>query len=200
MRKNGLFLGMLGIAVSIPVAGSMISGSWRADTIEASNVSNVSNVIDVTNATNVSNSTDKNGAGDGTSEGPLSNGDVPIDASHFADDAFRNYVKQFDTDKNGKLSAVERDLVYEINCPSMGIKSAKGLEYFPSLISLDIMDNNLEKLDVSKNTKLLLLDCSHNKIRKLDLTENKEIQTVFCQGDYQSSSENGGVEVFGELA
>ena len=43
------------------------------------------------------------------------------------------------------------------------------------LTSLEFEDNNLTKLDVSKNTKLESLVCCYNKLTKLDVSKNKKL-------------------------
>ena len=59
MNSKSVFFGILGAAVAIPLAGSVVSGSWRADTIE------------------------------GAENGVLASGEIAIDTSHFPDKEFR---------------------------------------------------------------------------------------------------------------
>ena len=64
---------------------------------------------------------------------------VAINASNFPDAEFRSYVaKNFDTNKDNKLSAAERNGVAKIDVnPGFGSKgtiaSLKGIEFFPNL-------------------------------------------------------------------
>ncbi len=93
---------------------------------------------------------------------------VVINSTTFPDSKFRAYVKDFDTDTRlspGRLTASECDAVKNIEVGSNGITSLKGVEYFTNLEMLRCNNNQLEKLDVSKNTKLYLLNCSSNQIQ-----------------------------------
>ena len=88
----------------------------------------------------------------------VANGGVKIDESHFPDEHFRIYVKQYDTDRNGYLSKKELDDVKIIDLPR-SVSSLKGIEYFKNLTSLDCSCMRLTSLDLSKNIKLTRLDC-----------------------------------------
>lgn len=87
---------------------------------------------------------------------------VKIDAKHFPDKTFRNYVKGFDKNKNGALSKAERSKVKTIVLSSMAIKDLKGIEYFTNLTELSCRYNQLKKLDVSNCSNLHNLDCGEN--------------------------------------
>ncbi len=66
--------------------------------------------------------------------------DVEIDATHFPDEAFRNYVKDsFDKDKNDKLSDSELSAAKRIECNGKEIKSLTGIEYFTSAIVYHVL-------------------------------------------------------------
>ena len=97
--------------------------------------------------------------------------DVAINSTNFPDKGFRAYVKkEFDKNKDGKLSASEikkADWIYYVD---KGCTSMKGIELFPNLKGLYCQNNKLTSLDVSKNTKLEHLSCSGNKIIKLDIS------------------------------
>ena len=119
-------------------------------------------------------------------------GDVAITEKNFPDSIFRGYVKKnFDKDKNGKLSLTEIADVKKIDCNakifdenlSKRIESIKGIEYFTNLTELDCSWNSLMSLDISKNTKLVKLDCSHNLLALLRLQNNpslKELRAFSC--------------------
>ena len=96
---------------------------------------------------------------------------VAIDAANFPAETFRAYVsRNFDTDKDGTLSAEEIAAVTKIYCYQMGIASLKGVEYFTELDILYCGDNQLTELDVSKNEKLTDLECHNNQLTSLDLS------------------------------
>ena len=132
--------------------------------------------------------------------------DVPIDATTFPDAAFLEDVGKFDKDGNGKLSERERNAVTEItvNGRESGrtkIKSLKGIGYFPNLTKLDCRNNELaelnvsentalqklwfygnqiESIDLSKNTELLDLDCGNNPLTDLDVSQNTKLEALHC--------------------
>ncbi len=108
---------------------------------------------------------------------------LPIDADHFPDDAFRNYVSDRSIDGNGdgKLSKEELEYVDTILIYNQSVSSLKGIEYFKNLKNLDCSSNNLTELDVSKNTKLVSLWCDHNHLTSLDVSKNTGLIELQCR-------------------
>ncbi len=104
--------------------------------------------------------------------------EIAIDAAHFPDEEFRKAVKQLDLDKNGVLSETEQNAGY-IDLESKGIRSVKGIENFPNLMYLDCMYNELEELDISKNT-IVRLNCDGNQLTSLDISHNPDLETLVC--------------------
>ncbi len=99
-----------------------------------------------------------------------------INATNFPDDVFREYVRSnFDKNSDGCLSTSEISSATGIYVSNEGISSLKGIEYFTSLYDLDCSNNQLTKLDVSKNRLLCDLDCSNNQLTAL----NVSISTIF---------------------
>ena len=108
-------------------------------------------------------------------------GDVAIDEAHFPDKIFRNYVKaNFDENGDGNLSQVERDYVEVIDVHYGNIGNLKGIEYFKNITYLSCFGNKLEKLDVSKNTKLAILYCFENNLTSLVVGENPNLIHLNC--------------------
>ena len=77
----------------------------------------------------------------------VTGGNVAIDATNFPDAVFREYVQNFDTNKDGKLSAAERDAVTDIDLfrkfnsethefEGPIVTSLKGIEHFEKLQNL----------------------------------------------------------------
>ena len=124
--------------------------------------------------------------------------DVKIDEKSFPDPAFREYVKTFDTGKNGKLSNAELNAVDDIECYEMGVTNLKGIEYFPALRTLNCAKNNLTSLDLSQNAALENLYCSENHLTSLDLSNNPALYYLICSDNQLTSldlSKNTGVYV-----
>lgn len=117
----------------------------------------------------------------GTSQ-PDETGDVPIDPAHFPDENFRDRVAFYcDKDDDGTLSQDELNGVTELYVAHAYIKDLTGIELFPKLDTLDCKNNNLTRLDVSKNTKLTKLYCEFNQLTGLDLNKNTKLTELTCQ-------------------
>lgn len=114
-------------------------------------------------------------------------GDVTIDQGNFPDAAFRAYVKQFDTDGDGVLSAAERDSVTEIfvygGYDGQQIADLTGVEHFQRITWLNCSDNRLTALDVTGNAALEELSCFDNQLTALDVTKNPALTNLDCSGN-----------------
>ena len=109
-------------------------------------------------------------------------GSIPINSTHFPDDHFIAYVELgCDKDGDGTLSQAELDGVTELYVAYANIKDLTGIELFPNLDKLDCKNNNLTRLDVSKNTKLTKLYCEFNQLTGLDLSKNTALTELNCQ-------------------
>ena len=120
-------------------------------------------------------------------------GDIPIDATNFPDEAFREYLKtatyydkdtgthkKINTDGNGMLSLAERTQVTRIDVSSLDVHKLKGIEHFPELRELKCENRHISQLNLSQNTKLELLYCKNNELTQLDLSENPNITILDC--------------------
>ena len=111
---------------------------------------------------------------------------IPLNAAYFPDAKFRGIVAKFDTNKDGELSQAERDAVTEINAgvtwwdnAAWDLKSAKGVEYFPNLTTLDLSFTGITELDLSANLKLQTLNLGAcHFLTKLNITKNTSLKTV----------------------
>ena len=103
---------------------------------------------------------------------------VTINKENFPNKNFREYVRKFDLNGNGKLAASEIAKVRKINVSGQKITTLKGVEYFTELTSLKCRNNELKKLDVSKNTKLKTLNCKGNNLTKLDVRKNTKLTSL----------------------
>ncbi|GAA2980554.1 cell wall-binding repeat-containing protein [Finegoldia magna] len=125
--------------------------------------------------------------------------DVEINETNFPDAKFREYVKEFDENRDEKLSQEEIKSVTRIDTSVNSPKNFKGIEYFTEIKSFYTSDNaenidlskntklekiycvlnqNLNELDLSKNTELKELDLSNNALTKLDLSNNSKLEEV----------------------
>ncbi|MCR5346749.1 MAG: hypothetical protein K6E38_03150 [Fretibacterium sp.] len=130
--------------------------------------------------------------------------DVKIDAKHFPDEKFRQWVKEEVAKGGDVLTDKQAAAVKELDVSFYGlydISSLKGIEYFTALTSLRCDGNPIKTLDLSKNkalewlrcsglglTELNLsgvpalktLDCSQNKLTKLNLSGNSKLEILNC--------------------
>lgn len=129
-----------------------------------------------------------------------------IDSKSFPDQAFRDYIlTNVDKDHDNYLSVEESKSVRLMDLNRMGITSLKGIERFPTLLTLycsyneideldlkmnthigklECADNGMDKLTFAWNCKLLFLDCSYNYLRELDLTNPRSLNKLNCSSNY----------------
>ena len=111
---------------------------------------------------------------------------IGINEAYFPDPVFREYVKQFDTDKDGVLTATELAAVEWISLDDVYYETGSrvtdltGIEHFTELTELHCANNALTTLDLSKNIKLEKLYCVNNEIISLDLNNNTELKWLYC--------------------
>ena len=103
---------------------------------------------------------------------------------NFPDPVFMEYVKQFDTNKNGSLEAEEREAVKTIDVRetpnAQELTSLRGVEFFPCLEKLFCNANKLTELDVSRNTALTGLYCYDAQLTELDVSRNPALEFLYC--------------------
>ena len=127
----------------------------------------------------------------------MPSGAVPAD---FPDESFRAYVfENFDSNKDGKLSAEECDAVIQINVCTDTIATVQGIEFFQNLSYLNCAGTNtynngsfvfnglLTSLDVTRNTALQGLICDNNQLSSLDVTNNPVLESLHCHGNQLTS-------------
>ena len=90
------------------------------------------------------------------------------------DAAFRDVLKKFDTDSDGIVSRAEADAVTELDLEwdwtSAQISDLQGIGFFTELQVLNASYQNLNAVDLSKNTKLKRINLEFNFIKSLDLS------------------------------
>ena len=108
--------------------------------------------------------------------------DVVINEESFPDVIFRTYVlDDIDNDpKDGRLSELEMNRVFEIDVYQMGIADLKGIEYFTALEKLGCSDNQLTSLDLSGFTALTELKCADNRLTSLNVSGCTALTSLYC--------------------
>ena len=109
---------------------------------------------------------------------------VSVSEENFPDVTFRTYVEEnLDADKNGKLDASEIEKATEIRVEELNIKDLKGIEYLVFLELLHCPNNQLTKLDLSRNPELRHLKCTGNLLTSLNLSANTKLCWLDCNGN-----------------
>ena len=112
---------------------------------------------------------------------------IVIDESTFPDEAFRECVKDYDLNHDGKLYQSELDSVTEMDLDEKGIASLEGIGNFTNLSSLKCARNALTTLDLSENKQLAYLYCQSNQLTSLNIEKNTGLVILYC-GDNQLTS------------
>ena len=68
--------------------------------------------------------------------------------------------------------------VTELDLSNKGLTDLGGIEYFTGLTDLNLRDNSLTALDVTKNVNLTTLDLWGNKLTELDVSKNVNLTTL----------------------
>lgn len=85
-----------------------------------------------------------------------------------------------DTDGlNGKITTADASSITTLDLSNSNIKNLAGIEYFTSLTTLDVSNNQLTTLDLSSNLLLETLNASSNQLTTLDLSKNTKLTIVY---------------------
>ncbi len=118
----------------------------------------------------------------------------------FPDAKFAAYmVKNFDTDRDGKISVKEAATITRIECIYMGIESLAGIEYCTELDYLDCGSNQLTTLDVSGRTALTDLRCSDNQLTTLNVSGCTALTKLWCYNNQLTTLNVNGCTALTEL-
>ena len=125
--------------------------------------------------------------------------DVEINETNFPDENFRNSILSQSFGADGVLTPAEIAFYTRIHFDGKNIKDLKGIEFFTGISNLYCNDNQLTKLDLSKNKVLKTLDCSNNQLTSLDVSECKEVTTLDCSNNQLSRLDVSGCPKLGNL-
>lgn len=70
--------------------------------------------------------------------------------------------------------------ITELDARSQGIEDSTGIEYLTGLEILNLDDNQLKSIDVSKNFSLEELTCDNNELTQLDVSQNTALEYLYC--------------------
>ena len=108
----------------------------------------------------------------------------------FKDENFYNcVVEMFDFEYPGEaiaesgLTNEQLGKVNKLYCIYRDIADVSGLELMTSLTVLDLWDNNLTSIDVSKNVNLVRFDATKNNLTSIDVSHNPNLTILRVDGD-----------------
>lgn len=97
--------------------------------------------------------------------------------SGFADDNFYACVlESFGAESGTVLTDEQLSTITNINCYEKDINDTKGLEKLTSLQVLNLRNNNISSIDVSKNTSLQVLNLNSNNLTNIDISLLSDLQ------------------------
>ena len=104
---------------------------------------------------------------------------MDINETNFPDQIFRGWL----LDKgnlngmgaDGVLTSGELAQITVLDLSGLGIGDLTGISHFTALERLNVNNNRLTSLDVSKNTRLTSLYCATNALGHLDVSRNLEL-------------------------
>ena len=98
------------------------------------------------------------------------------------DDNFKAYLvgnTQINTNGDAEIQVSEANsFAGNIDCSNVGISVLNGIESFVNIQSLNVKNNFLENIDISKNINLKILDCSSNNLEHIDLSKNINLENL----------------------
>ncbi len=120
---------------------------------------------------------------------PQTRGGIAINSTNFPDDAFRTFVKGYDTDNNGSLSQAELDAVNSsMNIYNKGIADLTGIQHFTKLKILIAGRNNLTNPDFSGMTALTDIRLPNNKLVSITVPPNVKRISLENNASYGQNS------------
>ena len=115
----------------------------------------------------------------------------PADPNFNDDKFYECIVSNYDSEngttftKNDNLTeqGADYNTIEHLTCKDAEITDLTGIEKFPSLRTLDLTNNNIENIDLSKNVILEEVYLDNNNIKELDLSNNTQIDTVQAENN-----------------
>lgn len=110
---------------------------------------------------------------------------VAVTETNFPDQIFRNWLLDKSNlngaGADGLLTGEELASITAMDLSRRDIQSLEGIEYFTALESLNVSNNRLTSLDVSKNSRLRSLYCATNALTSLNVSGCPELVDLNCE-------------------
>ncbi len=102
--------------------------------------------------------------------------------------------KDSDALVNGIISSCDAEKITEISINSfLGITDLTGIEAFINLETLNIPENDLVTLDLSKNTKLITVSCFFNLLEEIDITNCTRLVSLNVSENFLTDLDISGI-------
>ena len=105
---------------------------------------------------------------------------IVINSKNFPDFYFRRYLTGEDYGADGVLTPEEIASIDDLWLTVEYISDLTGIEYFTALKSLDVSQNGIKTLDLSKMQNLESLSCSDNSLTTLILPTSGKLTSLGC--------------------
>ena len=81
------------------------------------------------------------------------------------------------------LTDEELASITSLNCSSKNIEDTSGIEKITNLAELDLTENELTNIDLTKNLFLTYLSLRENQIENIDLSKNENLNTLYIDSN-----------------
>lgn len=97
----------------------------------------------------------------------------PNDVVNIPDKEFLKFLKKnFDTNKDGKISFQEAAAITQLSCSFWGITDLTGIESMVNLVGLQATGNRIVSVDLSNNEKLRYVSLTDKYLKQVFLSKN----------------------------
>ncbi|MDR0532084.1 MAG: hypothetical protein LBG83_08480 [Oscillospiraceae bacterium] len=112
-------------------------------------------------------------------------GAAPYDiSSAFTDENFRAAIyEELGLPPEAPITQEDCEEIQMLDASEREIKSLEGIEYLINLTNLWVNDNQLTKLDLSKNPALTYLCCDNNQLTSLNVKKNPQLDCLECDSN-----------------
>lgn len=110
---------------------------------------------------------------------------TPATEAGFVDENFYSCVVEASGKTDGTvLTNTELSNITELICKNKKVTDITGIEKLTGLTSLNLMENNLSKVDLSNNPSLIYVELSGNPlITSIDLSKNVSLKEIYFRND-----------------
>ncbi|ENE8218190.1 lmo0331 family class 1 internalin [Listeria monocytogenes] len=103
---------------------------------------------------------------------------------YFPDDNLAKAVaEKMNSEVNATVTVEELSKITKLDARSQDIEDSTGIEFLTGLEVLNLEDNQLKSIDVSKNLNLKELTCSNNPLANLDVSKNLALEELTCENN-----------------